>query len=88
MKSKQHTISELTAELERLNTLVRQRRKQLEFLKHCPNTDCECRSVWREVVDQKLACQVGKIGLHMRPNGCSQPAKKATRTPKTVRATR
>ena len=61
MKRKQDDAVELEAELLRLNNLVRQRRKQLAFLAKCPNKHCECRAVWREVVEKKLAGQVGKI---------------------------
>ena len=61
MKSKREQAAELEAELVRLNTLVRARRKQLERLEKCPNKDCECRMVWREFVEKNLASQVGKI---------------------------
>jgi len=61
MKSKGREAADLEAELLRLNTLVRQRRAQLARLEACPNKSCECRKVWREVVEQKLAFQVGKI---------------------------
>ena len=64
--SKQHQAAELEAELLRLNALVRQRRKQLAFLEQCPNKSCECRTVWREVVEKNLASQVGKIRHHVR----------------------
>ncbi len=60
MKSKE-TAAELEAELIRLNTLVRARRKQLARLEQCPNKTCECRMVWREVVEKNLASQMGKI---------------------------
>lgn len=66
MKSKKQQVLELGAELERLNELVRQRRKQLAFLETCPNKSCECRSVWRDVVEKKLASQVGKIRKRVR----------------------
>ncbi|HWQ93739.1 MAG TPA: hypothetical protein VN673_18900 [Clostridia bacterium] len=66
MKSKQRQVLELGAELERLNELVRQRRKQLAFLERCPNKSCECRAVWREVVEKSLASQVGKIRRQVR----------------------
>jgi hypothetical protein len=66
MKSKQQQVLELEAELLRLNSLVRQRRKQLAFLEKCPNKNCECRRVWRQVVEKDLAQQVGKIGRHVR----------------------
>ena len=54
MKSKQAKTAELEAELLRLNQLVRERRSQLARLENCPNTDCECRRVWRQVVDKNL----------------------------------
>ncbi len=66
MKSKQSQILELEAELIRLNTLVRARRKQLAFLAKCPNKSCECRRVWHEVVEQTLAGQMGKIRQQVR----------------------
>lgn len=74
MKSKQREALELESELVRLNTLVRQRRQQLARLDKCPNKDCECRRVWREVVEKDLARQVGKIRRHVR-----RPARKAAR---------
>jgi len=61
MKRTQRQAAELEAELIRLNTLVRARRKQLARLEHCPHKDCECRQVWREVTEKKLAAQVAKI---------------------------
>ena len=66
MKSKQQQVLELEKELLRLNSLVRQRRKQLAFLERCPNKNCECRRVWRQVVEKNLAQQVGKIRRHVR----------------------
>jgi hypothetical protein len=74
MKRKQDGAAELEAELLRLNNLVRQRRKQLAFLAKCPNKDCECRAVWREVVEKNLAGQVGKIRRHV--NGPKAAPKK------------
>ena len=62
---KHHAVAELEAELLRLNNLVRQRRKQLAFLEKCPNKNCECRAVWHEVVQKKLAGQMGKIRRHV-----------------------
>ena len=76
MKSKQREALELEAELVRLNTLVRQRRQQLARLEKCPNKDCECRRIWREVVEKNLARQVGKIRRHVRrPPRKSPPVK-------------
>ena len=66
MKRTRNQTAELEAELLRLNALVRQRRNQLARLESCPNKDCECRQVWKEVVDQKLANQVGKIRKQVR----------------------
>ena len=61
MKQKQPEKVNLEAELVRLNALVRERRKQLARLEKCPNKDCPCRFVWREVVEERLAGQMGKI---------------------------
>jgi hypothetical protein len=58
---KPQEATELEAELLRLNTLVRERRKQLARLEDCPNKDCPCRLVWRNHVEKNLAGQVGKI---------------------------
>ncbi len=66
MKSKQRGAVELEAELLRLNTLVRQRRAQLARLEKCPHKDCECRLVWRQVIEQNLAQQVGLIRREVR----------------------
>jgi hypothetical protein len=60
-KGKPQEATELEAELLRLNTLVRERRKQLDRLEKCPNKDCPCRVVWRNHVEKNLAGQVGKI---------------------------
>ena len=78
MKSKQRQALELEAELLRLNSLVRQRRKQLAFLERCPNKDCECRRVWREVVEKNLAHQVGKIRRHVRTRPAPRLKQKKT----------
>jgi hypothetical protein len=78
MKSKQDQVLELGAELERLTELVRKRRKQLAFLEKCPNKDCECRHVWRDVVEKKLAGQVGKIRRQIQ----SKPGAKSPRKPR------
>lgn len=77
MKSKRDEALALEAELMRLTTLVRQRRAQLARLAKCPNKDCECRQVWREVVEQNLARQVGKIRRHVRPQPRRSNASKA-----------
>ena len=61
MNGKQRAATQLEAELIRLNTLVRERRKQLARLEKCPNKDCPCRFVWREHVEKNLAGQVGEI---------------------------
>ena len=75
IKSRQREALELEAELLRLNTLVRQRRQQLAQLAKCPNKDCECRRVWREVMEKDLARQVGKIRRHVR-----RPTRKTARS--------
>jgi hypothetical protein len=72
MKSKQREAVELEAELLRLNSLVRQRRAQLVRLEQCPNKDCECRVVWREVVEKNLAGQMGKIRRQVKNNGAKR----------------
>ena len=69
MKRKQPPTAELEAELVRLNTLVRERRQQLAKLENCPNKNCECRRVWREVVEENLNRQVGKIRQRVRGAG-------------------
>ncbi|MRR52713.1 MAG: hypothetical protein EG825_17720, partial [Rhodocyclaceae bacterium] len=61
MKTKQQQAAELADELLRLNALVRARRAQLARLEKCPYKDCECRRVWRDVVEKDLAGQMGKI---------------------------
>jgi hypothetical protein len=58
---KPQEATELEAELLRLNTLVRERRKQLARLEKCPNKDCPCRLIWRNHVEKNLAGQMGKI---------------------------
>jgi hypothetical protein len=81
MKSKQSEVLELESELLRLNDMVRARRAQLERLEKCPNKDCECRRVWKEVVEQNVAGQFGKIRKRIRPaksaaakrNGSARP---------------
>jgi hypothetical protein len=76
MKSTQREAAELEGELLRLNALVRQRRAQLARLEHCPHKDCECRQVWREVVEKKLASQVGKIRKQVRHKTGKKPKAK------------
>jgi hypothetical protein len=71
---KPQEATELEAELLRLNTLVRERRKQLARLEKCPNKDCPCRLVWRNHVEKNLAGQVGKIRRRVRSK-TAQPAK-------------
>ena len=61
MNGKQRVETQLEAQLIRLNTLIRERRKQLARLEKCPNKDCPCRFVWREHVEKNLAGQVGEI---------------------------
>ncbi len=64
---KAERAAELEAELIRLNTLVRARRKQLARLDQCPHKDCECRQVWRDMVEKNLSLQMGKIRRQVRP---------------------
>jgi hypothetical protein len=71
MKKKERQAIELEAELLRLNAMVRKRRDQLARLEKCPHKDCECRTVWREVIEKNLASQVGKISHGVR-NGVSR----------------
>ena len=66
MKTARPDATELEAELVRLNALVRERRQQLARLEKCPNPDCPCRAVWRKVVEENLADQVGKIRRNVR----------------------
>ncbi|HLH57003.1 MAG TPA: hypothetical protein VKY92_25710 [Verrucomicrobiae bacterium] len=74
MKSKRSQVAELEAELFRLNAMLRRRRAQIAQLEACPNKDCECRKVWKEVVDQKLADQVGKVRKKVRARPRKKPA--------------
>lgn len=85
MKRAQPRTAKLEAELHRLNELVRQRRQQLARLEDCPNHECECRHVWREVVDSKVATQVGKLGKHLRKGGASAKAKASSKPRRTAR---
>jgi hypothetical protein len=80
MKRKQRDAAELEAELLRLNTLVRERREQLARLETCPNKSCPCRAVWRQVVEENLASQVGKIRRQVR--GKPRQTRKASPTAK------
>lgn len=66
MNGKKREATELEAELVRLNALVRERRQQLARLETCPNTDCPCRVLWKDHVEQNLAGQVGKIRRKVR----------------------
>ncbi len=61
MKDKRRDVMELEDELLRLNALVRNRRAQLDRLEKCPNKDCQCRLVWRDVMERTLSRQMGKI---------------------------
>jgi hypothetical protein len=72
MKEKRPKTAELESELVRLTNLVRERRKTLVRLDKCPNTDCECRRVWREVVEKDLAGQVGKVRAHVKPRAAAR----------------
>lgn len=74
--SRRQQALELEAELLRLNALVRKRREQLNRLEKCPNKNCECRAVWREVVEKNLASQMGKISSHVRANSTAKPEPK------------
>ena len=73
MKAKRREQVALEAELMRLNELVRARRKQLARLETCPNKTCECRRVWRDVVEKDLASQVTKIRRGV--SGTKKPTK-------------
>jgi hypothetical protein len=83
MKSRPLDSTELEAELLRLNSLVRERRKQLARLKNCPNPDCPCRVVWRDVVEKNLAGQVGRIrrNVRSRRGGSAKGKQKRVRKP-------
>jgi hypothetical protein len=64
--NKRSAATELEDQLVKLSALVRERRKQLARLEKCPNKHCACRLVWREVVEKKLANQVGAIRRKVR----------------------
>ena len=68
-KTKKQKTIELEAELVRLNSLVRDRRRELARLTKCPNKACTCRLFWQQHVEKILALQLGKIrrGIHPRP---------------------
>jgi len=80
MKSSESGPAELESELIRLNSLIRARRKQLALLERCPHTECECRALWTEVTEKKLAGQMGKVRKHVRSshNGSSGKPKKGS----------
>ena len=67
MKTKRHQIIELEAELLRLNSLVRDRRKELARLAKCPNKSCTCRLFWEEHIAKLLSLQMGRIRRGIRP---------------------
>ncbi len=85
MKRKPSKVVELETELLRLNELVRARRKQLSRLAACPNKNCECRQIWREVVEDRLANQVSKIRLGVAGNGVSAKAAAGKSAKKSVK---
>ena len=86
MKRTQNEVAELEAELLRLNNLVRQRRLQLARLESCPHKDCECRQVWHDVVEKKLASQVGKIRKKVRERPAKGSTKKSLSRPKSAKS--
>jgi hypothetical protein len=79
MKGTKREINELETELLKLNVLVRQRRAQLARLQNCPNKDCECRRVWRLIVEKNLARQVGKLRKQVRQKTTHASSNRATR---------
>lgn len=86
MNSKVRQAVDLEAELLRLTSMVRQRRKQLERLARCPNKDCECRRVWKEVVQENVSGQVSKIRRSVKaaPNGAKTAVKGRSAKPAKV----
>ncbi len=86
MKSqKPDQVAELEAELIRLNSLVRARRKQLVRLERCPNKDCECRQVWHSFVEQNLAQQMGKIRQQVKIRPAPASVAKRPKRPASAR---
>ena len=85
MNGKEHEITDLEAELLRLNALVRERRKQLARLETCPNKDCPCRLVWREHVEKNLEGQVREIRRQVGA-GSSKLVERKARTKPAPRA--
>lgn len=86
MKRKPAQVVELEAELLRLTELVRARRTQLNRLDKCPNKDCECREVWREVTEKKLDTQVKKVRTGVLPRPALAKTKAVSKSPKTRRS--
>jgi hypothetical protein len=81
---KSQEATELEAQLLRLNTLVRERRKQLARLEDCPNKDCACRLVWRDHVEKNLAGQVGKLRRQVRDKATQAAKSKRRSKPRTA----
>jgi hypothetical protein len=83
MKNIKHEINELEAELLQLNSLVRERRKELVRLAKCPNKSCTCRLFWQKHVEKLLALQMRKIRREIRsgPRATAATGKGKTRKP-------
>ncbi len=80
---------ELEGELLRLNALVRSRRAQLDRLEKCPNKDCQCRLVWRDIMERTLSRQMGKIRRQVAGKAAANNGKvSATRRTKTAPSAR
>jgi hypothetical protein len=80
MKSKKDEAIKLEAELVKLNALVRARRQTLARLQTCPNSNCECRELWRDHTEKSLAKQVGQVRKVVgNGNGATRPAAKTAR---------